>query len=105
MGWKAIREEWHARRVGRRAIESDLPRSAREVIGPTGWMWSSGWDVMAENARAYVNSFEPKVPPSLFVSERDRRRYNIPIPVSERMLERHAWPDDPHASLPESDGP
>lgn len=70
-------------------MESDLPRSVRDVVGPTGWMWSKGWDAMADNTRAYVSSFDKKLPPSLFVSERDRRRQNIPIPLAERMLEEH----------------
>jgi len=103
MGWKALRSEWLARRSGRRQIESDLARSARDVVGPTGWMWSKGWDAMAENASAYVGSFDRKVPPSIFVSQRDRLRYNIPIPLAERMLEQHRRPDD-EPPLPEAEG-
>lgn len=105
MGWKAFRSEWLARRHGRRSVESDLARSAREVIGPTGWMWSRGWDAMAENARAYVESFDRKIPPSIFVSERDRRRHNIPIPVVERMLEQHRPAASRSEPLPKSEGP
>lgn len=90
MGWKSLREEWLARRKGRRGLANDLQRSARDVVGPTGWMWSKGWDAMAENTSAYVKSFDKKVPPSIFVSERERTRHNIPIPLSERMVADHA---------------
>jgi hypothetical protein len=52
-------------------------------------MWSKGWDAMAENTSAYVKSFDKKVPPSIFVSERERTRHGIPIPLSERMVSEH----------------
>ena len=45
---------------------------------------------MAENTSAYVESFDRKVPPSIFVSERERSRHNIPIPLSERMVSEHS---------------
>lgn len=86
MGWKSFRVEWLARRAGRRGLDNDLGRSAREVVGPTGWMWSRGWDVMAEHRDAYVQSFDRKLPPSTFVSSRDRMRHNIPVPLVERMI-------------------
>lgn len=86
MGWKSFKTEWMARRAGRKNLESDLPRSAREIVGPTGWMWSRGWDTMAEHQEAYVKSFDPRLPPSTFVSERERTRQNIPIPLVERMI-------------------
>jgi hypothetical protein len=86
MGWKSFKAEWLARRAGRKNLESDLPKSAREVVGPTGWMWSRGWDVMAEHQKAYVRSFDRRLPPSTFVSERERSRHNIPIPLVERLI-------------------
>lgn len=90
MGWFAeLRYEWWARRRGRRHAVSSLPRAAREVIGPTGWNWSRSWDAMADGSDAYVESFDRRLPPSEFVSERDRTRANIPIPVVERCLEDH----------------
>jgi hypothetical protein len=104
MGWKSFKAEWLARRAGRRSVESDLARSARDVIGPTGWMWSGGWDAMAENARAYVGSFDRTLPPSIFVSERDRQRHKIPIPLVERMLEQYGEPEEPDKQLQEQDG-
>lgn len=70
--------------------KSHLCRAAREVVGPPGNMGSDGWDAMAKGKDAYVKSFDPKIPPSLFVSERDRTRHNIPIPLSERVIEDHA---------------
>lgn len=94
MGLKSLLEEWRARRKGRRSLPSDLSRSARDVIGPTGWMWSKGWDAMAENTSAYVRSFDRRVPPSIFISERERTRHNIPIPLSERMVSEHASKSD-----------
>lgn len=100
MGWRALKAEWLARRAGRRGLESDLPRSARDVVGPTGWMWSRGWDAMAENTSAYVKSFDRKVPPSIFISERERTRHNIPIPLSERMIAEHSEKKDDEAPLP-----
>jgi hypothetical protein len=94
MGWRSLFDEWLARRKGRRGLQSDIPRSARDVIGPTGWMWSKGWDAMAENTSAYVKSFDRRVPPSIFVSERERNRHNIPIPLSERMVSEHGEKSD-----------
>ena len=94
MGLKSLLQEWSARRAGRRGLPSDLSKSARDVVGPTGWMWSKGWDTMAENTGAYVKSFDRKVPPSIFVSERERSRHNIPIPLSERMVAEHGKADD-----------
>ncbi len=51
---------------------------------------------MQEGKEAYVDSFDRRLPPSIFVSERDRRRHNIPIPLVERVIEDHAThrPDD-----------
>lgn len=86
MSWKSFVSEWRARRAGRKNLESDIPKSAREVIGPTGWMLSRGWDEMAEHKQAYVKSFDRRVPPSIFVSERERSRHNIPIPLVERLI-------------------
>jgi len=87
MGWFTFKQEWLARRSGRRYLENHLGRSAREIIGPTGWMWSRGWDAMAEGSAAYLESFDRRIPPSEFVSERDRTRWNMPIPVVERCIE------------------
>lgn len=42
---------------------------------------------MEKGSDAYVKSFDPKVPPSIFVSKRDMTRGNIPIPLVERCIE------------------
>ncbi len=87
MGWRSLTKEWKARRAGRRHYANDIAKSARDVIGPTGWMWSNGWDAMEKGSKAYIDSFSPKIPPSIFVSERDRLRGNIPVPLVERCIE------------------
>ncbi len=87
MGWRNLLREWQARRAGRRHYGNDIARSARDVIGPTGWMWSNGWDEMERGSKAYIDSFNPRIPPSIFVSERERSRSNMPIPVVERCIE------------------
>lgn len=102
MGLKSFLDEWLARRKGRRGLESDIPKSARDVVGPTGWMWSKGWDAMAENTGAYVKSFDRKVPPSIFISERERTRHNIPIPLSERMVSEQGKKGDDEETPPQS---
>lgn len=96
MGWQALATEWWARRAGRRHVESDLARSARDIVGPLGMMLSKGWDAMATGSSAYVESLDRRLPPSLFVSERDRRRRNLPIPLVERCIED--WSPDTLAS-------
>jgi len=100
MGLRSFLSEWKARRAGRKSMErTDLSRAAREVVGPTGWMWSRGWDAMNKGKEAYVKSFDKRLPPSLFVSERDRTRQNIPVPLVERMIaEEHGKTTDSDSS-------
>lgn len=93
MGWRSFTSEWKARREGRRHLVSNIHRSARDVIGPTGAMWSNGWDAMEKGSDAYIKSFDPKIPPSIFVSERDRTRGSIPVPLVERCIEDWAKSD------------
>lgn len=91
MGLKAFVAEWRARRAGLKTLERGrIFRAARDIVGPTGWMWSRGWEAMDQGREAYVESFEDRLPPSLFVSHRDRTRHNIPIPLVERMIESHS---------------
>ena len=85
----AFLEEWKARRAGGRFLSNDIRKSARDVIGPTGNGFSNAWDTMAESSEAYVESFNPRIPPSLFISQRDRTRLNLPIPLAERRIEAH----------------
>jgi hypothetical protein len=84
--------EWKARRAGSKYVSKDIQKSARHVIGPTGNGFSNAWDTMAESSDAYIESFDPRIPPSLFISQRDKTRLNQPIPLIERRLE--AYNDD-----------
>jgi hypothetical protein len=87
MGIRSLFTEWLARRRGRRFVETGLARSAREIVGPTGAMLSRGWDAMSRGSEAYNKSFDPKIPPSVFVSARDLTRSNHPVPLVERCIE------------------
>ncbi len=55
-------------------------------MGPIGAGFSDAWDRLAESSDAYDHSFDRRLPPSLFVSERDRTRHHQPIPLVERRL-------------------
>jgi hypothetical protein len=81
--------EWKARRAGRKYVSKDIQKSVRHVIGPTGYNFSNAWDAVAESSEAFVESFDPRIPPSLFVSQRDKTRLNQPIPLVERRIEAH----------------
>lgn len=43
-------------------------------------------DALGASGDAYLKSFDDHIPPSLFVSERDRTRLNQPIPLAERAI-------------------
>lgn len=62
-------------------------RVTRDITGPLGWAWSGAWDQLDQHGEAYKQSFDRRLPPSLFVSERDRLRANQPMPLSERCIE------------------
>ena len=81
--------ELRARRAGRRGVDSTIHKAARDVTGPTGWMFSGAWDKLDEYGDAYVQSFDRRLPPSIFVSERDRVRHGQPMPLVERCIEDH----------------
>jgi hypothetical protein len=87
MSLRDLIAEWKARKAGRSGLPRDISRGARDIIGPTGMMWSNGWDAMEEGREAYLQSFEERVPPSIFVSQRDRTRMGIPVPLVERCIE------------------
>lgn len=89
MGLKSFKAEWLARRAGRRGIRSDLPRTARDIVGPTGWMWSKGWDELAKHESTYARSFDPKVPRSIFATRQGQGLHDIPIPLVERLISEH----------------
>lgn len=87
-----IRDMWQelrARQAGRRGMSTDIARATRDVTGPTGWVFSNAWQQLDDHGDAYMRSFDRRIPPSIFVSERDRMRHGQPIPVSERCLEDH----------------
>lgn len=86
---RALYVEWQARRAGRRGLEPSIHRATRDVTGPTGWVFSATWDELDKHGDAYVRSFDPKIPPSIFVSERDRQRHGQPMPLVERCIEDH----------------
>ncbi len=83
-----------------------MQRAARDLTGPTGWAKSETWDHLANDRQAYLKSFDPRVPASLHISERDRVRAGMVIPLPERCIED--WVDnhaDPEADVTEdSDG-
>ena len=48
---------------------------------------SQGWKRLEEDGNRYMKSFDPRVPPSLFISQRDATRHNMPMPLVERCIE------------------
>ncbi|MEM7091893.1 MAG: hypothetical protein AAF567_02725 [Actinomycetota bacterium] len=89
--WKNLLTEWKARRAGRRGVHSQIHRAARDVTGPTGWVFSASFDKLDQHGDAYIKSFDRRIPPSIFVSERDRTRHNTPMPLAERCIEDHPY--------------
>lgn len=87
MGLKALFEEWQARRDGRKGVQPTVASAARDITGPTGFAYSAAWAEVEKSGTAYLASFDRKIPPSLFVSERDRHRAGQPIPIVERCIE------------------
>jgi hypothetical protein len=79
--------EIKARRSGRQGITSSIHRATRDVTGPTGWVWSNAWDELEKHGEAYIDSFDRRLPPSIWVSERDRTRFGQPMPTAERCIE------------------
>jgi hypothetical protein len=84
---RAFLTEWKARRAGRKFVSHDIRRSARDIVGPTGDVFSNAWEHLEQQGGTYLESFDRRIPPSLHVSERDRTRWNIPIPLVERCIE------------------
>ena len=95
---RELKAEWKGRRAGRRAVSRGA-HPIREIVGPTGYMFSNGWSRAAEGQEAFHRSFDPQIPPSIHVSHRDSIRANQAMPLSERCIED--WNDevsypDPH---------
>ena len=105
---REARAEMRGRRQGRAGIKGNEGyRSVRHIVGPTGNMFSNGWKQMEKGATAYERSFDPRIPPSIHISHRDATRHNIPVPLSERMIEDWQNPvpyADPHEELDLSSG-
>ena len=85
--FKEFFEEWRARREGRQAMSSDIYRTARDIAGPTGNIFSNGWQRLEDGSSAYMKSFDRRLPPSLHISERDAVRAGRAMPISERCIE------------------
>ncbi len=95
--------EWKARRAGAKYLENDIGRSARHIIGPTGAMYSNGWRYLERDGSKYLESFDRRIPPSLHISQRDRTRFNMPIPLVERCIEDWCAAPDPADDVPDLD--
>jgi len=69
--------------------DRDLFHTARGVVGAGGWGMSGSWKMLEKEDGAYMRSMkaDPELPPSLFVSERDRTRVTGAVPMPERCLE------------------
>ena len=89
--WKEFRAEVRGRSQGRRAMGNDkeLFHSARGIVGAIGWSFSNAWELLERDDGAYMRSMEAerRLPPSTFVSERDRTRHGTPMPLAERCIE------------------
>ncbi|MGI9604895.1 MAG: hypothetical protein ACR2P0_02030 [Acidimicrobiales bacterium] len=85
--------ELKARRRGRQAMGNDksMFTAARGIVGITGNSFSNAWDLLERDGDAYLKSMqgEQHLPPSLFVSERDRIRNGQATPLPERCIEDH----------------
>ncbi len=104
MGWfKELRVEIKARRDGRRHVPSTIARATRDITGPTGYNVRNTLDQLEKHGDDYVRSFDRRLPPSTFVSERDRKRANLPMPVAERCIEDWGKPGEPPADWRASD--
>lgn len=71
--------------------------AARGTMGAIGLNRSNAWDYLENDNGAYLRSMEKDavLPPSLFVSERDRVRHGQAIPLSERCIEDHGNGETP----------
>ncbi len=97
--------EWAARRRGAKFVSKDIQKAARHIVGPTGAMFSNGWTHLEDKQAAYLRSFDPRVPPSIHVSERDLTRANLPVPLVERCIEDWNAPAEDHESRQPTDEP
>lgn len=88
MRWiREMAAEWKARRRGAKFVRSNIYSAARQIVGPTGDLFSNGWKAFEDGKDAFVESFDPRVPPSIHISQREGNRANIPVPLVERCIE------------------
>lgn len=102
--WRGAMAEWAARREGARQLPRDIFTAARHIVGPTGYAWSGAWQRLDESGADYLRSFDPRIPPSVFLSPSDLTRSIHPVPLAERCIEDWAEPvppDNAYASPPE----
>jgi hypothetical protein len=84
---RAAMAEWAARREGARRLPRDVFTATRHIVGPTGFVWSGAWQRLEEDGADYLRSFDPRIPPSVFLSPSDLTRSIHPVPVAERCIE------------------
>lgn len=91
--FKELWVELRARSQGRKAMGNDKATftAARGTMGAIGLNRSNAWNYLENDNGAYLRSMEkePMLPPSLFVSERDRTRHGQAVPLVERCIEDH----------------
>lgn len=56
------------------------------MTGPLGWATDAVYTVGARHGRAYMESFDRRIPPSLHIGQ-NRHHPGMIIPVAERCLE------------------
>lgn len=97
---KWFKEFWlevRARSAGRKAMGNDKSTftTARGIVGATGNSFSNAFDLLERDGGAYMRSMnaDRAIPPSLFISDRDRVRLGEVVPLPERCIEDHGDPD------------
>lgn len=95
-----FRETWaelRARSAGRKAMGNDKStfQSTRGAMGAIGMNFSNAWELLEKDNGAYLRSLQKEavLPPSIFVSERDRLRHGDATPLVERCIEDHGNPE------------
>jgi len=86
-----------ARSAGRKAMGNDKAtfNTTRGITGMIGASMSGAYDLLEKDGGAYMRSLDRDavLPPSLFVSERDRVRHGKAVPLAERCIEDHGKDD------------
>ncbi len=57
------------------------------MTGGIGLATTRAWDTMTESHERYLSSFDPRIPPSAFISAADVQRRGSVMPLAERCLE------------------